>query len=555
MKKLLAALKRAPRRAAGLAVVLAAVAVPAGLLAWGPDRPAFTLENPADYVTFNSITNNAKHGNEFNFTQIRNATDGGQFGEHVDLIPGKEYEVYVFYHNNAKSSLNESGEGIAQNAQMRVQMPGRVAKGADARVDGVVSADNAKPQQVWDEAKMSNKTDGDITLRYVQDSANLTNADAAGNNRVFDVDGHALLQGGIKLGWNEMDGKLPGCNEYSGYVKYRFKAVQPNFEVTKEVSAHNQNDYKKSMQVNAGDTVDYKIQYSNTGSINQENVVIRDELPAGVSYIPGSTQYSNSNTGNQWRATESDAIVGEGYNIGHYAPGAKAWIKFSAKVDDLDALECGPNKLTNTAHAQTDNGDKSDTADIIVKKECEEPPKKIKVCDLDSKKIIEIDESDLDENKHSKNIADCKDKPTPEPEKIKVCELESKNIIVINKEDFDESKHSTNLNDCKEAPAPEQIKVCEVATKNIIVINENEFDASKHSMNLDDCKEVPVVPETPNCEVPGMEHLPAGHPDCATPTTPVELPQTGSTAGTLTILAFGIVTLIAGYAVTTRRLL
>ena len=89
MKKLLAALKRAPRRAAGLAVVLAAVAVPAGLLAWGPDRPAFTLENPADYVTFNSITNNAKHGNEFNFTQIRNATDGGQFGEHVDLIPGK----------------------------------------------------------------------------------------------------------------------------------------------------------------------------------------------------------------------------------------------------------------------------------------------------------------------------------------------------------------------------------------------------------------------------------------------------------------------------------
>ncbi|MGO3702042.1 MAG: LPXTG cell wall anchor domain-containing protein [Candidatus Saccharimonadales bacterium] len=510
MKKLLAALKRAPRRAAGLAVVVAAVAVPAGLLAWGPERPTFTLEEPADYVTFNSITNNAKHGDERNFVQIRNATDGGQFGEEVQIEPGKEYEVYAFYHNNAKSKLNESGEGIARNAQMRVQMPADIKQGEKARVTGFVSADNAQPQTVWDEAYGVNNSNGGVALRYVQDSATLTNADAQGNNRTFPVS-EELLTTGIPLGWDQMDGNLPGCNEYSGYVKYRFKAVQPNFDVTKEVSKHGQNDYSKSVAVNDGETVDYKIQYKNTGDTKQSNVVIKDELPKGVTYIPGSTHVATSETNGQWKNIQDDTVVTTGINIGSYVPGGNAYVKFSAKIDKLDELDCGPNKLTNVARAETDNGSKSDNADVTINKECEE-----------------------------------------QPEKIKVCELESKNIITIDEKDFDASKHSKNLEDCKETPAPEKIEVCDLESKTIITINKDEYDESKHSTNLQDCEETPTTPETPMCEVPGKEHLPKDSPECVE--APAELPETGGT-GVLSVLGLGAMTISAGYYVASRRIL
>ena len=71
MKKILAAIKRAPKRAGAISIVAAAVIVPAALFAWGPDRPTYTFENPAPHVTFNSMTNNQMHGDERNFVQIK----------------------------------------------------------------------------------------------------------------------------------------------------------------------------------------------------------------------------------------------------------------------------------------------------------------------------------------------------------------------------------------------------------------------------------------------------------------------------------------------------
>ena len=74
----------------GVAAIIAGTGIFAGVLhAWGPDRTTFTMANPATHVTFNSITDNPKHGDERNFVQIRNYTDNGTFGENVDLVAGK----------------------------------------------------------------------------------------------------------------------------------------------------------------------------------------------------------------------------------------------------------------------------------------------------------------------------------------------------------------------------------------------------------------------------------------------------------------------------------
>ncbi len=471
------------------AVAVAAVAIPASLFAWGPaNRVTFTLEKPADYVTFNSMTNNAQYGDERDFVQVRNVTDNTQYGENTALTPGKEYEVFAYYHNNASTSLNDAAHnyaGVATGAFMRTQMPSTVAANGEARITSFVGATNAKHldasgtnlgNQVWDEAFGKNATNSAIALSYVSGSAKITSKGAVNGKTLPD----SLFSTGTALGYSALDGKLPGCLEFSGYVTYRFKVDQPNFTVAKTVSAHEANSYVENVSTTTGSTVDFKIKYQNTGTTTQ-HATIRDQLPAGLEYIAGSTYYSSSLTNNQWKAAGYDTVTNQGLGLGAFAPGAAGYVKFSAKVVTADKLACGPNTLTNTAAADTENGSKSDTASVSVNKECI-PPKEIEVCRLADKKIVTIKETEYDQTKYSKNLDDCRT--------IEVCRLADKTVVTITKSEYtaNPSKYSTNLNDCKEVPV--MIEVCRLADKKIVTIDQKDFDTTKYSKNLDDCREI-----------------------------------------------------------------
>lgn len=391
MNKFIAAISGAPKRTALLAVALCAVLVPAALFAWGPDRPTFTVEHPASYVTFNSITNNPQHGDERNFVQIKESTaSNSTYGENVTLQPGKDYDVFVFYHNNAASNLNDAAhdyKGIAKNAFMRVQMPATVKAGDKARITAFVGASNANPGQVWDEAYGS--AAGNYALRYVPGSATIYSNGAVNGSKLPD----ALYTSGTPLGYDKLDGTLPGCNQYAGYVIFKVHVDQPNFEIQKQVSKAGENKYTEQVTALPGEEVEYKIQYKNTGTTDQNNVMVKDKLPAGVSYVAGSTQIATSATNGQWKAT-NDGITAGGLNIGSYHAGGNAYLKFKAKVTDNDSLKaCGVNTLVNTATADTANGSKSDTASVVVSKTCT-TPEQVKVCDQTTGKIITVTKED-----------------------------------------------------------------------------------------------------------------------------------------------------------------
>ncbi|MBC7565326.1 LPXTG cell wall anchor domain-containing protein, partial [Candidatus Saccharibacteria bacterium] len=86
---------------------------------------------------------------------------------------------------------------------------------------------------------------------------------------------------------------------------------------------------------------------------------------------------------------------------------------FSAKVAASQTEICTPTTLHNVATALTNNGSKSDSADVVVPvtKEC--APGTINVCQLSTKTIIKIKETNFDASKHSKNLDDCKTTVTP----------------------------------------------------------------------------------------------------------------------------------------------
>src|SRR3981081_2481322 len=106
MKHLLSLLpKKVVAVAAGLVLV---AGFTAAVHAWSPDRPTFTMQNPAPYVTFNSITNNPDYGDERTFFDGKDAanTASGGFVDTVNVTSGETVLLRMYVHNNAASNLN-----------------------------------------------------------------------------------------------------------------------------------------------------------------------------------------------------------------------------------------------------------------------------------------------------------------------------------------------------------------------------------------------------------------------------------------------------------------
>lgn len=390
-------LRRAPKRAAAAVAILAAVVVvPATMFAWGPERPTYTIEHPADHVTFNSITNNPDIGDERNFVGIREAGTTTTWTDNMTVQAGKSYSVRMYVHNNAAANLNK----IAENVTAKFNLPTTTGKSID--VSGFLSSSNATPTEIYDHATF--KSDKDFNLAYQKDTLKFENNSFGANGTKLPES--IFTSAGAKLGYDKLDGKIPGCFQYDGYVTFTVKPQfggNPNFTVEKQVSKKGENKWTKNYTAQPGETVDYLVSYKNTGDAQQDNVTMKDTLPTGMTYAAGSSTLGNSINPNGIKT--NDTITTEGLNVGSYKAGGNAWVIFSAKVPTEDKLACGDNKLHNVARVTSVGAYKEDSADVTVKKTCQ--PGKIQVCDTTSGKVIAINENEFDSTKHNKDLTKC----------------------------------------------------------------------------------------------------------------------------------------------------
>lgn len=407
MRNIIKALGKVPKQVYALvAVATAVVAVSSATFAWGPSRPTYTIDHPADHPTFNSITDNPVQGDERNFVQVKDASAANStYTDSQQLTPGKTYTMFMYYHNDAASNLNASGQGLAKDVTAKAELPAIVASGAtNTQAVGFINSSNASPKSVWDEVSFSNKSGGDIALRYVPGSATIHNQGNTNGMKLSD----GIVTSGAELGFDSLNGVVPGCNHYAGYVTFNFVADQANFTVNKQVRKTGTTAWSKNIAVNPGDSVDYLISYNNTGSTAQDNVIIKDQLPAGETYVAGSAKLADPKYPSGVKT--DDGVTTTGLNIGNYPAGSNAFLIFTTKIASGDQLKCGPNTLVNKATVDTDNGDKSSTATVTVNgKDCAQP---IQVCDLKTQTLVTIDESQFDSSLYSKNLADCNQTPT-----------------------------------------------------------------------------------------------------------------------------------------------
>lgn len=347
------------------ALVLAVLTFATTAFAWGPERTTFTWEKPATYVTFNSMTNHPTLGDERDFVRIREV-GASKFVNEVTLTPGKEYEVYVYYHNNASESYNESGVGIARDTRVSSYLPEAVKAGGKLAVTGKVSASNASPATVWDEAYISANTD--VLIRYVPGSAILTNGGkmngtAIAGSALFSDEGHLV-------GFNSITGALPGCNKYAGNITYRFKVDQPAFTIAKEVSIDGGNTWSERARVKVGDKVEFRIVYKNTGTTEQKDVIVKDKFPAGLVLISGMTKM-NTSANTNYVSIDDNNLFSAGLNIGDYRGDSYASVRYQAQINNDGNWKCGSNKIYNLATVSTTNGAMTDKVELDVIKECE----------------------------------------------------------------------------------------------------------------------------------------------------------------------------------------
>ena len=329
---------------------------------WGPERKTFTWEDPAPYATFNSITNNPQLGDERNFVRIREVKDNEHYGDKVTLEAGKTYEVYIYYHNNADGhEVGKTAIGIADGASVKSSFPATVKAGERASVSATIFASDTDPLEVWDGAYMNPSQD--LYLRYVPGTAIIHNGGAL-NGQSIGPD--YLFGDGALLGYNKFSGILPGCNDYAGYITYQIFADAPGFNISKSVVGD-------TKTVKSGDVVTFKVRYENTGTMDQNNVVVKDVIPKELEYVKGSTKLYNNNFENG-KEVNDDIVSENGMNIGDYA-GSTGWAEVTYQAIVKDGITCGI-ELVNAAIVSTNDGNKEDSVKLTVDGDNCEPPTK-----------------------------------------------------------------------------------------------------------------------------------------------------------------------------------
>ncbi len=214
-----------------LMIILTVVLVLSSIVyAWGPERETFTMEEPASYPTFNSIMNNPTIGDERDFVRIGEIdADVTQMGNEVEIVPGKQYLVYIYFHNNASSTLNDEehdNAGVAFQTRMSSTYSQSVKKGERMSVSATITAENSNPVSIWDEAYCTTNYD-EVLLNYVEGSAKLE-CDWDANGSVLPIS--LFSSEGALIGLNGLDGVVPGCEEYHGVVTYVLQAEEPTEE-------------------------------------------------------------------------------------------------------------------------------------------------------------------------------------------------------------------------------------------------------------------------------------------------------------------------------------
>lgn len=358
--------------------------LPAFVSAWGDSdgnsRPSYTIDQInqgvlGDKIVLNSISDSVI-GDEKNFVAAllddgshNNSQKSGQEDE-IIAENGKDYLIRLYVHNNNPKGEEAVATGVTTAFNISQ------ASSTSVSVKGIIETENASPRNYWDDVVFKSKDGKKFHLEYYAGSALLENNGIGKNGGVKLSDD--IVKNGVKIGYNALDGRVPGCYQYDNFVGIKVKVVYDEgseFTVSKQVRKVGEKTWQEKVNANVRDEVEFQIVYKNTSNADQTQVSIKDVLPKNLEYVPGSTMLYSVKYPNG--LAMKDGLIGEGLNIGTFTPNSNAAIRFKAKVVD-QSLNCGDNTLTNIGKVSVDGKIAyQDDASVVTNKVCTNPDKPV----------------------------------------------------------------------------------------------------------------------------------------------------------------------------------
>lgn len=350
----------------------------------------FGTEIPKTTITHEKNFVGAREDNGINDAQT-NIWDGSQ----IYAEDGKTYVLRIYAHNDNPNGEETTAEntrvgffGVDSAARFDLidlvdengYQTGEQAEKYQVEVSGKITSSNATPSRYWDEITFY--SDVPFHLEYVYGSALLENGGFASRNvddenRNIPGAGNGPIQlsddivnkaseGGVLIGYNSLDGRVPGGYQYAEYVTIRVKVVYDgyNFLTENKVRMNDTKEWSKTVEAKVGDKVDFQIQYKNTSNQRQADVIVKDTLPSNLRYVPGTIKIKNGSHP-KGDTVDGDALVTGGLKVGSYGKNSNVYLMFTTEVVDEDLAE-GTNTLVNWAQAMVGDTVGQDSARVVV---------------------------------------------------------------------------------------------------------------------------------------------------------------------------------------------
>ena len=299
-----------------------------------------------------------------------------QWTDEIKVEEGKEYILRLYVHNNSDKGL----EAVATNVNTYFLLPNVVGKKVE--INGFINATGDTINRYWDNVIFS--SDQNFYLEYIPGSAKIesngaVNGSALNDNQIVTYNKNQKT--GALVGYDNLDGRVPGCYQYASYVTIRVRPVFESSSIQKKVRLNGDKEWKKSVDAKVGDKVDFMIKFINKNSVQVKDVMILDYLPDNLKYVKGTTHLFNETNPAPAGIQRDDTIATTAVNIGGYAPNGEGIVRFTAEVVDTN-LACGTNRLVNIGKAGirglAAGGEFAvmDQADVYVEKACKDQPVK-----------------------------------------------------------------------------------------------------------------------------------------------------------------------------------
>ena len=287
----------------------------------------------------------------------------------VEASAGEIIEVSIYYHNGVPNLE----ENVALNTIIRASAnPSLGSEALTHTLSASIGAQNASTVSSSDAGRGGNMNihiqgGSALQLSLVPGSAVLYKDRGSNPPPSPTALPDSIFTTGVNIG------SVRGCWEFQGLVNFRLRVSEVRqLAVSLQKTVRNVTDTTAfADQVNAdpSDEVEFRLVGTNTGQDVIWHMFMSDQLPAKLTFIPGSLQTSQA-------IVSGNLFTSSGMDVGQAQIGQSVTVTFRARVAVASEFPVGTTVLTNTGThwgwgppTPTRTADSTDTAQVVVTKE------------------------------------------------------------------------------------------------------------------------------------------------------------------------------------------